>query len=68
VSVTAQLASALVPFEQILNLRVGDVLLLEKEVGEPVELIVEGLTVVCGQPARSAGKYAVAVTGNREQT
>lgn len=68
VSVTAQLASALVPFEQILNLRVGDVLLLDKEVGEPVELIVEGLTVVRGQPAKSAGKYAVAVTGDREQT
>ncbi|MHC4361818.1 MAG: FliM/FliN family flagellar motor switch protein [Planctomycetota bacterium] len=68
VPVTAQLASAVVSFEQMLNIRAGDVLLLDKEVGKPVELVVEGLTILSGQPAKSAGKYAVAVTGYGEQT
>jgi len=62
VPVTAQLASTVLTFEEIMNLQVGDILLMDKRVDQPVELIVEGRTVCYGWPAKSAGKYAVAIT------
>jgi len=62
VSITAQLAVAVLTFEQLMSLRPADVLLLDKAIDEPVELIVEGRTLFRGQPAKSAGQYAVVVT------
>ncbi|MHC4622281.1 MAG: FliM/FliN family flagellar motor switch protein [Planctomycetota bacterium] len=64
VSVTAQLASTMFTLEEIMNLQAGDILLLEKGIDEPVELIIEGRSVLSGQPAKSAGKYAVVISEN----
>jgi flagellar motor switch protein FliM len=63
VSLTAQLSSTVLTFEQIMNLQVDDILLLDKRIDEPIELIVEGRTILHGQPAKSAGNYAVVITG-----
>ncbi len=62
VTVTAQLARGMFTFEEIISLNVDDILLLDKKVTEPVELIVEGRTVLRGRPAKAAGKYAVVIT------
>jgi len=62
VSVTARLASTVLTFEEIISLRSGDVLLLDKEIDEPIELAVEGRTFFRGQPAKSAGQQAVVIT------
>lgn len=62
VSVTAQLASTVLTFEEIMSLQVDDILLLDKSVNEPAELIVEGQAIFRGQPAISDGKYAVVIT------
>ncbi len=62
VSITAQLASTVLTFEEAMSLQVDDILLLNKKVNELVKLIVNGRTVLCGQPAKSEGKYAVAIT------
>jgi flagellar motor switch protein FliM len=62
VLITGQLASAVLTFEEIMNLQVDDVLLLDKRVDQPAELIVGGQTVYYGWPAQSVGKYAVAIT------
>jgi len=62
ISVTAQLASTLLSFEEIMNLQVGDILLLDKRTDEPVELIVEGRQFFQGRPAKSVGKFAVLIT------
>lgn len=62
VSVTAQLASTVVTFEEIMSLGVDDILLLDKKVDEPVELIVDGRASLGGRLAKSAGKYAVVIT------
>ena len=35
---------------------------IDKRIEEPVELIVNGRTVLRGRPAKSAGKYAVVIT------
>ncbi len=62
VFVTAQLASAMLTLEEIMDFQVGDILLLDKAVDEPVELIVEGRELLRGRPAKSGGKYAVVIT------
>jgi len=62
VSLTAQLASTELTFEEIMNLDVNDILLLDKKVDEPIELIVEDRIFFYGQPAKSAGTYAVVIT------
>jgi len=69
ISITAQLAVAVLTFEQLMSLRPSDVLLLNKAIDEPVELIVEGRTLFRGQPAKSSGQHAVVITelsGNAE--
>ena len=62
VLITGQLASAVLSFEELMNLQADDILLLDKRVDQPVELIVDGRTVYYGRPAKSAGKYAVTIT------
>lgn len=63
VSVTARLVSGVFSFEEIMSLGVDDILLFDKKVDEPIELILEGRTVFHGRPVKSDSKYAVLVTG-----
>jgi flagellar motor switch protein FliM len=60
--VTARLACTALTFEEIVSLRPSDVLLLDKAIDEPVDLIVEGRTLFRGQLAKSAGQHAVVIT------
>ena len=62
VSVTAQLASIVLTFEEMMSLQPDDILLLDKRIDEPAELVVEGRVFFYGWPAKSASKYAVVVT------
>jgi len=62
VSVTAQLTSTMLSFKELVSLQTGDILLLNKRVDEPVELMIDGQPLFLGQPAKSAGNYAVVVT------
>lgn len=62
VVVKSQLDSAVITIEEAMSLDVGDILLLDKKVGEPIELIVEDWILFCGQPVKCAGKYAVVIT------
>ena len=62
VLITSQLASAVLSFEELMNLQVDDIVLLDKRIDQPVELIVDGRTVYYGRPAKSAGRYAVTIT------
>jgi flagellar motor switch protein FliM len=60
--ITAQLASTVLTLKEIMSLEVGDILLLDKKVNEPIELITSGRTALLGRPARLAGKNAVVIT------
>jgi flagellar motor switch protein FliM len=62
VLVTGWFASTVLAFDEIMNLQVNDILLLDKRVDAPVELIVDGRTIYYGCPAKSDGMYAVAIT------
>jgi len=61
VTVTVQLASTTLTFEEIMNLQVDDILLLDKKVDRPADLMIDGRTVCRGWLARSAGNYAVTI-------
>ncbi len=63
VAITAQLASTTLTLGEVMSLQVNDMLLLDKTVDEPIELIVDARTVYSGRPAKSAGKYAVTISG-----
>ena len=62
VCITAQLASMVLTLEEIMSLEVGDILLLDKKVDEPIELITSGRTALLGRPAKLAGKHAMVIT------
>jgi flagellar motor switch protein FliM len=62
VFITAQLASTVFTLKEIMGLEVGDILLLDKKVNEPIELITSGRTALLGRPAKLAGKHAVVIT------
>ena len=62
VFVTAQLASTVLTFDEMMSLQVDDVLLLDKAVDKPVEVMVNDQMAFRGQPAKSAGRYAVVIT------
>jgi flagellar motor switch protein FliM len=62
IDITAQLAATVLTLKEIMSLEVGDILLLDKKVNEPIELITSGRTALLGRPARLAGKYAVVIT------
>jgi len=63
VCVDAQLASVALTFEQIMNLGTGDVLMLDRRIEEPIEVVLDGQTVLRGMPAKTGGKYAVVIDG-----
>jgi len=65
--VSAQISSPVLNFEQLMDLQVGDILLCDKRIDEPIEVNVCGRTVLSGCPARSGGKYAVVVKSKIEQ-
>ena len=62
VCITAQLDSMVLTLEEIMSLEVGDILLLDKKVDEPIELITSGRTALLGRPAKLAGKHALVIT------
>lgn len=62
VTIRVRLAATMLTFQEILDLGPGDILLLDKPVNGPAELIIEGRTVLRGRPARAQGRYAVAIT------
>jgi flagellar motor switch protein FliM len=62
VTMCARLASMRLSFEEVLDLAPGDVLLLDKGLDEPVDLILRNETVFRGRPAQKDGQYAVLIT------
>lgn len=68
VTVTAQLASTALTFGEVMNLRVDDILLLDKKADDLAELIIDGRTVYRGWPGKLAGKYALTIAPAAEET
>jgi flagellar motor switch protein FliM len=62
VTVTARLACTTLSFEELLDLSKDDVLLLDRSLDEPIELLVEDRIVFRGRAARSGGRRAAVIT------
>jgi len=62
ISITARLACATLSFEELLELDGDDILVLDKSLDEPIELLVEDRIVFRGRAARSGGRRAVVIT------
>jgi flagellar motor switch protein FliM len=62
VTVTARLTYTTLDFGELLGLETEDILLLDKPLDEPVELLVEDRVVFRGRVARSAARRAIMVT------
>ena len=62
VPVGVRLSSTSLSFGEIMNLQVNDVLVLDKKIDEPVELLAGSRTVCRGRPAKSEGEYAMIIT------
>jgi flagellar motor switch protein FliM len=67
VCVNGYLGSTTLTFEQIMDLGTGDVMLLNRRIDEPIELVLEGRPILRGRPAKSGGKYAVVITEEPQQ-
>lgn len=61
IEVTAELCSAAMTLNDIMSLSVGDVLLLEQKVRDPIKVLFNGREGFTGHPAQSSGKYAVVI-------
>lgn len=66
VSVKAQIGSMLLTFEEAFSLGLNDILLLNKNVNEPVDVYVGGQKLFRGWPAKAAGTYAVLIKDKTE--
>lgn len=62
VTICARLGSTRLSFGEVLDLAPGDVLLIDKGLDEPVDLILHNQTVFRGRPTQSEGRYAVFIT------
>ena len=62
VNVTAQLSCSYISFEEIMSLRVNDIVVLDRKVDEPIELVLEGQTVCYGWPGKSSGEYVLKIS------
>ena len=62
ITIKAQLGSVELMLREITSLQANDILLLDKTVDQPVDLIVNNQIVYYGWPVKSAGKYAVTIT------
>jgi flagellar motor switch protein FliM len=66
VTLTAELDSPTLSFEEIMNLQAGDVLILDKNVDQPIEIKAEGITICSAKPVQCSGYYGAAVTKMKE--
>jgi flagellar motor switch protein FliM len=62
ITITAKLASTILSVEELLDLGPDDILLFDKSIDEPLELVIDERVVFRGRPAQSHGQYAVLIT------
>jgi flagellar motor switch protein FliM len=65
--ITARLAPTMVDMQHLMDLSVGDVLLLDNRVSEDVEVLVGRKPVMAGRPGRRGSRLAVKITRFSEE-
>jgi flagellar motor switch protein FliM len=62
VSLFANFAKIKLTIEDVMNLQTDDVILLDKKIGQPIELIIEGKKIFHAQPVQCEDSYGVTIT------
>ncbi|MCF7956033.1 MAG: FliM/FliN family flagellar motor C-terminal domain-containing protein [Phycisphaerae bacterium] len=66
IEVDVLLGKATVAVSNLMILAEGDVIVLDRKAGEPVEALIEGKVFFHGFPAKTSNRYALAVSGMME--
>ncbi|MBD1573442.1 flagellar motor switch protein FliN [Vibrio sp. S17_S38] len=61
VTMTVEISQKQLPIEDLMNFEQGQIITLDKSLGEPVDLRVNGVLFATGQIVESDGKYGVKV-------
>jgi flagellar motor switch protein FliM len=61
VSVRVELGTVMLPFKDVMDLEVNDIVILNKKITDTVRVLVEDQTFFRGYPAQSAGQHAVVI-------
>lgn len=62
VSVSAVLGKVTIDFRTLLNIKIGDIITLERRVDEDIDLLVEGIPKFKGKLGTYKGNYAIKIT------
>ena len=62
IEVKARMCTASIELDDVMNLRPGDLLLLERKIAEPLEVLLNDQKCFKAYPATLAGKYALVIT------
>lgn len=62
IPITIKFADGKFNFQQIMTLQAGDILMLDKNISEPSDLIINDRTLLRGRPAKSGNKFAMVIT------
>ncbi|MBP9015844.1 MAG: flagellar motor switch protein FliM [Candidatus Atribacteria bacterium] len=65
--VTVELGKASITLKELLNLEIGDVVVLDKRVGEPLDVLVGEKTKMKGMPGRVNRRLAIKITEVEEE-
>ncbi len=66
VQITAEFATTRLTLEQAMDLNTGDVLLMDKNLSDPMVLKIDNQPICYGKPAQCGDHYAVVVTDHAE--
>lgn len=62
IRVTARMCTSSIELDDVINLQPGDMLLLEKKIGEPFDVLLNNQRCFKAFPATLSGKYALVIT------
>jgi flagellar motor switch protein FliM len=64
--VSAQLSSAMITLNDVMTIQQGDVIVLDRKVNDPVDVLVNGQTCFQAWPAQHAGRSAIVVADSNK--
>jgi len=64
--VNVRLGTVNVSMRDLVSLETGDVILLQRPIGEPIDVIVSGKTIMTGQPVQHHGWYGLQILRMKE--
>lgn len=67
-SVTALLSSALMTLNDVVSLEEGDVVILDRKITEPIDVLVNGQLCFCAWPASHIGRRALLIADEKSQS